>query len=455
MTTFVIVGGGIAGLYTARNLAVKYPQASITLLESKHEVGGRLGTAFSNLQPTSSLPLYDTGAWRIPATHERHLALLRELQIDTLPIDVATHNATHRVVQGLSTTDVNILEHGVQAALHLDLKKGYMDQSDAASGSKPYFTDADQFFVPRTGFAGVVRALLRSLPANVQVMTDTFVTNISKDCDVEGALFTVSARERQRHDRTNAFIDVTYTASHLFLALPPRFMTQWDLCHHYFPCLPKTVQTVALHHIYAHGPRQPVRHINDSTHPRLTRLGQVVPRTYRWSQWFQISYSSGRLARFWNRLKLAQPRMFRALLDREAGHPLNDVRSHMHEDAIHVWKPVPYFDLDRSVRRAVHPLPHVYVVGEAFSSHQGWVEGALQTSELALDVLDTHFSEPCDDLPVLDDQLRYSWAAVHPGGQDPIMNHWQDGPVKMMKFMDHVGHSDFAHACLWHMQKVL
>ena len=36
-------------------------------------------------------------------------------------------------------------------------------------------------------------------------------------------------------------------------------------------------------------------------------------------------------------------------------------------------------------QQAVYPnptnLPRLYLVGEAFSAHQGWTEGALQTAE--------------------------------------------------------------------------
>jgi monoamine oxidase len=39
-----------------------------------------------------------------------------------------------------------------------------------------------------------------------------------------------------------------------------------------------------------------------------------------------------------------------------------------------------YFSQKPSFAKLVNPLPHVYVIGEAVSKHQGWVEGALSTA---------------------------------------------------------------------------
>jgi len=57
----------------------------------------------------------------------------------------------------------------------------------------------------------------------------------------------------------------------------------------------------------------------------------------------------------------------------------------------HFWNVgCPSWDL---VPRIIHPRPDVpvYIVGEAYSDHQGWVEGALRTSEM---LLQQHFGLP-------------------------------------------------------------
>ena len=51
---------------------------------------------------------------------------------------------------------------------------------------------------------------------------------------------------------------------------------------------------------------------------------------------------------------------------------------------VNFWKPgVKSWEL---IPRVAHPRPElpVFIVGEAYSKAQGWVEGALQTSELVL-----------------------------------------------------------------------
>ena len=54
-----------------------------------------------------------------------------------------------------------------------------------------------------------------------------------------------------------------------------------------------------------------------------------------------------------------------------------------------MWKPVPQFEIKEAVLNSIRPdpmeMPHIYWAGEANSSFQGWMEGALETADLAVD----------------------------------------------------------------------
>ena len=108
-------------------------------------------------------------------------------------------------------------------------------------------------------------------------------------------------------------------------------------------------------------------------------LAQVVSGDHD-TRSFQVSYSGGRRAQFWNRLKMEDPRQFRSLLRKELRKQLparlrkkrlRRIRSHHFEHATHYWVPAFGFKgVEESARQSVvpHPnkLPGLYWVGEAF-----------------------------------------------------------------------------------------
>ena len=117
--------------------------------------------------------------------------------------------------------------------------------------------------------------------------------------------------------------------------------------------------------------------------------------------------------------------------------------------AYHLWRPAPGFDLRRGVRHAVQPnpksCPNLFFAGEAFSSHQAWMEGALETAEMVI----RRIVDGDGDLPAGDDETRIdgrpvdvrAWMQSHPGGAGALQNHMGED---LGVYMRHVGHSDEA-----------
>ena len=111
--------------------------------------------------------------------------------------------------------------------------------------------------------------------------------------------------------------------------------------------------------------------------------------------------------------------------------------------------PAPAFDLARAVRFAVEPnpvdLPRLYLAGEAFSSHQAWMEGALETAEEAL----ARYARGGGPRAATETETRVdgypvdvsAWAEAHPGGRGALVNHVGED---LGVYLRHVGHSDEA-----------
>ena len=79
-----IIGGGIAGLYLARELSKKYPQAKIALFEKYKVLGGRVKTYRHTVNGKKIQ--YESGAGRVFEDHIHVRKLLKEYGCTELPI---------------------------------------------------------------------------------------------------------------------------------------------------------------------------------------------------------------------------------------------------------------------------------------------------------------------------------------------------------------------------------
>jgi monoamine oxidase len=72
-------------------------------------------------------------------------------------------------------------------------------------------------------------------------------------------------------------------------------------------------------------------------------------------------------------------------LDASCELPLTAIKRYYWPIGTHYMRPFMEGETYESwIRLAQHPAPNIVVVGEAFSRNQGWVEGALESVELAL-----------------------------------------------------------------------
>ena len=85
MYDICIIGAGIAGLYCARELSRKYPEARICILEKFKNIGGRIYTFHTTVNGLKVS--WEAGAGRIHKSHHHVWDLLKEYKIDTIPIN--------------------------------------------------------------------------------------------------------------------------------------------------------------------------------------------------------------------------------------------------------------------------------------------------------------------------------------------------------------------------------
>lgn len=436
----VIVGAGLAGLHCADLLEKKgfHP----IVLEARPVVGGRVRSA----RDDRGRVIYEQGPWRIPEQHKRVLRLCERLGIHLVPLRTPTVKPPQEPgsVPGLSIWDVHAASSAsVASADQHDLATGYADQTRAASGSSPYTaTGSSAFFVAPEGFDQTAEALARTVDLRPNVRVHDLVR--------EDGAYTVQTVRR----RGERFFHEALRADVVFVCVPPSQCASWTAMRTHARPVLDAVEPGCLNHIYARG-------AVGSVHRRSPSglLQQTIGDQYG-KGWFQASYSAGRVAEFWFRLFLVGRETASDLLSRLLGFRISTPRVHFWAEAYHHWRPAPAFDLRKAVAKAVQPhpfrLPNLYLCGEAFSSHQAWMEGALETAELATDAFlrrksvlrrRTAPDELCYDGRLIDVS---EFQQVHPGGVGAISAHLLDKDVRSL--MEHIGHSKFAYATIFHLQ---
>ena len=447
--TVIVIGAGIAGLYVARTLRQRHKVAAL-VLEASSVPGGKIKTVYDEQGRVK----YEAGPWRVPGDHRRVIDLFEELDVTlrSASTEYRSSDRRDRSMPGLSEWDVDALRRrNPLSADHGDLATGFANVHSTASGTLSDMHDNRTQFVTDEGFSCAVD----KLAATTRILFDTRVVDIRRN----GVDYVVQCRCRESGD---LFVNRTYTATTVFVCVPPHCAERWTIISQWARAQLYSVQSIPLHHIYSQTSAPTKFHMYAPT----SLLGQGVSSQYN-NSWFQSSYTSGRLSRFWHNLRLANPAMFASVLVEEVKRLLhliiepNTISSHYNEHAYHAWRPNPHFDIEKAVRSALMPnpkhLPNIFWCGEAFSKHQGWMEGALETAQMAVDLFTRrtayvfprrrcHKNEMVVEGRILD---IAAWTEVHPGGEGVIKKYMGENATDLFY---HIRHSANAWSIIHALQ---
>jgi monoamine oxidase len=108
MYDFVIVGGGIGGLYTAYKLHLQFPKKTILVLEKENYLGGRVFTYHDKYMTV------ETGAGRFSDKHKRLCKLIRDLDLDSKVVPISS-SAVYSPADGTNSMYNSLLDTPVLA----------------------------------------------------------------------------------------------------------------------------------------------------------------------------------------------------------------------------------------------------------------------------------------------------------------------------------------------------
>ena len=263
-----------------------------------------------------------------------------------------------------------------------------------------------------------------------------------------------------RNVTDNTYQSLTITCDTLVLAATPYSLRMLGIARDIAPAL-FSIHDRRSTHIYAKSASTNVPDRSDVSQ-RIYKsvpgsiLQEVISGDYG-SGIFQAGYACDRFERVWRELQYQGPTFLLSEVQKQLDsiHQVEDLallenikidEVHMEAGFYHRWQieaRVTGKSMDDLMRQAVLPnparLPRVYLVGEAYSSQQGWTEGALITSNLAVSHIlsgeTTSISKHAQPMhgPVTGrrDVITYrglvlnvsTWRARHPGGSGMIYGH--------------------------------
>jgi Flavin containing amine oxidoreductase len=399
MTTIYIIGGGIAGLYAGLLCAERFPHRPIEVHEASGRFGGRIHTYYG---PDYR---YETGAGRFNKNHQRLWSLIDRYHLTPQPIQAHKYYCGPKnpselpaVLKSLpppspSKTFGEWLDKGrtpeerqeLQKAFGYDAEFDWMNAVDALRLFKTDFKESLTYYSLKEGLSELVARMVQDLERrpNVRLVLRSYLRDLK----------TLPGGGIELYwNRDDAAATTTTTATTIgavvFLALPKNALGGLKGLGHLKEAL-ESVREVPLHRIYGQFYKEGYGEPFMKRRTTGGLLRQYIPMNLE-KRMSMVSYCDTGAADYWNRVpkKELKSRLEGALgaLARECepGYTetpkLRWVRSYYWKAGVHVWRPGVSSGL--LARRLLTPMGATvpcFIIGEAYSRLQGWIEGALWT----------------------------------------------------------------------------
>jgi monoamine oxidase len=394
---YIIVGGGLSGLYSAYKLLKENPDLKILILERNRDVGGRIDTQDG----------LEAGAGRFHENQPLVMGLIRELGLDRqmVPIETYEHFITNKqlhtmepinkivdyVISKSKKTDKKTLKNIIfldyvkqvlsvdDAAFLLDFY-GYsseltnMNAYDTINLMKNHLNHETQFYRMEGGLSQLIRELIRRIDA--KIMVHRRVTDINYNDETERFEITCDEIKRKYH------------AKKCICAVTKETLLKLPIFKPIYKVL-SLMETLPLCRIYARFPTTPtplwfkgMPHVTTNNNLRI-----MIPIDEP-SGTIMMSYTDNKYARFWKRMLDkdgidAVNREHQRLIKKTTGLDVpmpQDTKVYYWEHGVVYFKPG--FDSETMLKQIRHPIPNIplYVCGENYSEFNSqWMEGALDT----------------------------------------------------------------------------
>jgi monoamine oxidase len=443
---YIILGGGIAGLYTIYKLSIQYPNKTFLLLEKTDRFGGRVYSV--PLHPTND-PGYilEAGAGRFSQQHPNLLKLIQEFGLSS-KIQNASANAEYYPIEknnkhpsednneSIFSQTYQLVEESLIGESKLSKlianviisskieSREYLQKRNFLSYAKMILTSEEINHI-ESSFGYYSELVMMNAYDAIQLMQQLSPTNkfhvLSGGLSqIIGSLVerikknsnaTLSLHQEVQTIRPNPKSPTTeytiktktdsFLAKNVICALPKNILETLSIFQPIYKTLLSKILCGKLCRIYARF--HPTEEMWFKDLPKITtnnNLRMIIPMNPK-KGLIMISYSDNKYADFWYKLYQKHPNNQKPLIEelrKEIRQTTGKTIPEPMEIRVFYWPcGVGYWSIGANSqeisRKMIQPLtkyPNIYCCGEHFSEkNQQWMEGALETSQKVIDRINT------------------------------------------------------------------
>lgn len=424
---YAIIGGGIAGLYSANELIVKYNinPVNITIYEKSNRWGGRIQTQ------TQQSYIFHCGAGRFKKTHTHLMSLIKRYgfehkiysfdnkkevrfitsnnvaivdnkEIHQIISKVLKHRQKHPIenLHTIHTFDYFVsLTDNISTEI-IKTTFGYDAEFDIQNADATLYALRNDFHINSQYYSihGYLEQIVEEMVSELSSMGVSMVLN----CPIREI---IRIQYQHQHQKTKYQL-VQNDGSKIAADIVILALDRSALLRIHIPLLnpmrnilSNSITSVPLCRIYAAFPKSSITgkvwfsNIR-GTVVSNTRIRQFIP--YDTTTGFcVISYTDGETASNWNRIRTKDELSTTLLHELELLFPDTDepipepsfIKKCYWQHGCHVWN-VGY-SMNDIYTQIIHPIQNenIYICGEAYSRQQGWIEGALISVQDTLTVM--------------------------------------------------------------------
>tara|TARA_A100001015_G_C15020112_1_gene727548 strand:+ start:932 stop:2290 length:1359 start_codon:yes stop_codon:yes gene_type:complete len=424
----VIVGGGIAGIYTMYNLKKKYPKLKVLLLERDNRFGGRVYTYRKKLNNNDYI--MDLGAGRIGFHHELMVKLIKDLKLEKniFPISntenyIEYNKKTEKIIDksNLKKKSENLLYNFFYKSKIANLSKSflqkfyfyellskmlpksiynfieksfeyknklfYLNAYNAINYFKYDYNSYSNFFIMTNGFDSIINKMIYKISQNknYKLKKNSFVREITYNIDNNKYIINYNLNNT----------DIYIKCKTIICALPRYDLIKFKILRDYSKYLNtiNEISKVRIFEIYDKNKNGKMWFENikkTSTNEELQFIIPINPK----SGLIMSSYNENIITQnnYWNELFKKGENILRETLQKKLNKIFNIeipeskyIKFYYWKSGVACWKK--NVDSQYISQKILNLMPNFYICGENYSEYQAWCEGALQTSENILNKL--------------------------------------------------------------------
>jgi hypothetical protein len=421
----IIIGGGIAGLYSAYILSNKGQRVAI--IDKNSYWGGRVLS-----HHISKHIVYEAGAGRIADIHYKYLDLIEHLGLDDQLVKIP--NKKYPVLRGSNWEnrkkglETYITNSDEKLNINFLLKKILNHSKNVSQQHLQTITfynlaqlvlshDACQFLYDSFGYISELIELnaydaVRMFQKDFNSSNNYYVLDggqsqvtdiLSLEIKKLGGIMKLKTVCTDYHYQEGQFhIDIMslegtqqLQSNCLILALSKKSLMKFKSLLPIYPELNSVIghPLMRIYAIYPKNSKTGKVWFHDL--PQITTdnpLQYIIPINYD-TGLIMISYSDNYMANFWqssvllNRLEEDLGKYLIQLFPERYIPKPTYVKSHYWENGAHFYRPG--YNSDQISKKILQPFreQNLFIIGETYSQRQAWVEGALETTDHMLDII--------------------------------------------------------------------